>query len=98
MTFSVLAVGGYLWERGRSHDLANDVLGNEKFGIPSVSIFLCNPDNTSRLLLTEHYLQQDIIPALDVCVEIPQSGVIRSLNVHVSASVTLWEYAKQCVL
>ncbi len=32
---------------------------------------------------------------LDVCVEIPQFGIIRSLNVHVSASLLLWEYTRQ---
>lgn len=32
---------------------------------------------------------------LDYCVEIPQLGVIRSLNVHVSAALAIWEYTKQ---
>lgn len=32
---------------------------------------------------------------VDVCVEIPQSGVTRSLNVHVSASLALFEYTRQ---
>ena len=32
---------------------------------------------------------------LDLCVEIPQLGVIRSLNVHVSAAIAIWEYSKQ---
>ena len=32
---------------------------------------------------------------LDVCVEIPQQGVIRSLNVHVSAALLIWEYTRQ---
>lgn len=39
-----------------------------------------------------------VINALDMCVEIPQFGVIRSLNVHVSASLLLWEYTRQRVL
>ena len=29
---------------------------------------------------------------LDVCIEIPQLGIIRSLKVHVSGSILLWEY------
>lgn len=29
---------------------------------------------------------------LDLCIEIPQYGIIRSLNVHVSGSILLWEY------
>ena len=32
---------------------------------------------------------------LDHIVEIPQFGVIRSLNVHVSGSLLIWEYVKQ---
>ncbi len=37
----------------------------------------------------------EIIHLLDTCVEIPQFGVIRSLNVHVSGAVLVWEYTKQ---
>ncbi|CAG9765192.1 unnamed protein product [Ceutorhynchus assimilis] len=37
----------------------------------------------------------DLIPLLDVCLEIPQFGVTRSLNVHVAGATFIWEYAKQ---
>jgi tRNA G18 (ribose-2'-O)-methylase SpoU len=37
----------------------------------------------------------DIIHALDGCVEIPQLGVVRSLNVHVSGAIAVWEYTRQ---
>lgn len=37
----------------------------------------------------------DILHALDACVEIPQLGIIRSLNVHVSGAIATWEYTKQ---
>jgi len=37
----------------------------------------------------------EVIQMLDICVEIPQLGVIRSLNVHVSAAIAVWEYTKQ---
>lgn len=37
----------------------------------------------------------DIIHMLDACIEIPQLGVIRSLNVHVSGAIALWEYTRQ---
>lgn len=37
----------------------------------------------------------DIIHALDACVEIPQLGVVRSLNVHVSGAIAVWEYTRQ---
>lgn len=29
---------------------------------------------------------------VDTCIEIPQLGIIRSLNVHVSGSLLIWEY------
>ena len=32
---------------------------------------------------------------LEDCVEIPQFGIVRSLNVHVSGSILLWEYTRQ---
>ncbi|KAE9607417.1 putative tRNA (guanosine(18)-2'-O)-methyltransferase [Lupinus albus] len=37
----------------------------------------------------------DIIHILDDCIEIPQFGVVRSLNVHVSGAIALWEYTRQ---
>lgn len=37
----------------------------------------------------------NLLQMLDVCVEIPQQGVIRSLNVHVSAALLIWEYTRQ---
>ena len=32
------------------------------------------------------------LPLMDVCVEIPQRGIIRSLNVHVSGAIAMWQY------
>lgn len=37
----------------------------------------------------------EIISMLDATVEIPQLGVIRSLNVHVSGAIAIYEYSKQ---
>ena len=38
----------------------------------------------------------DIIQeAVDVCVEILQLGVVRSLNVRVSAAIAIWDYTRQ---
>lgn len=37
----------------------------------------------------------EVLQAVDACVEIPQFGVIRSLNVHVSGALLLWEYTQQ---
>ncbi|KYN22698.1 putative methyltransferase TARBP1 [Trachymyrmex cornetzi] len=40
----------------------------------------------------------NFIPLFDKCVEIPQVGVTRSLNVHVTAAICIWQYANQHVL
>ncbi|KAL1462354.1 hypothetical protein WDU94_014194, partial [Cyamophila willieti] len=37
----------------------------------------------------------DILVLLDFYVEIPQLGVLRSLNVHVTGALFIWEYVKQ---
>ena len=37
----------------------------------------------------------NLIQHLDVCVEIPQQGIVRSLNVHVSGALLIWEYIRQ---
>ena len=36
-----------------------------------------------------------IIHLLDSCVEIPQYGMVRSLNAHVSGALLVWEYVRQ---
>ena len=40
-------------------------------------------------------LPPDILNQCDFCVEIPQFGILRSLNAHVSFAITLWEYFRQ---
>jgi len=37
----------------------------------------------------------ELIHLLDECIEIPQFGVTRSLNVHVSGAILIWEFTKQ---
>ncbi|KAL4238154.1 hypothetical protein ACF0H5_002865 [Mactra antiquata] len=54
------------------------------------------PQKTLLLLGNEKEgIPVDLISSLDVCVEIPQQGVIRSLNVHVSGAILIWEYRRQ---
>lgn len=54
------------------------------------------PEKTILLLGNEKCgIRPDIIPILDVCVEIPQLGLTRSLNVHVAGATFIWEYVKQ---
>ena len=36
----------------------------------------------------------ELLQEIDYCLEIPQYGVIRSLNVHVSAALAIWEITK----
>ncbi|KAH8310361.1 hypothetical protein KR044_000938 [Drosophila immigrans] len=43
----------------------------------------------------KHGISVDLIALLDFAVEIPQFGVVRSLNVHVTGSLFIWEYCKQ---
>ncbi|GAX81015.1 hypothetical protein CEUSTIGMA_g8450.t1 [Chlamydomonas eustigma] len=40
-------------------------------------------------------LPPEVLEVLDATVEIPQLGLIRSLNVHVSGAIALYEYTKQ---
>lgn len=37
----------------------------------------------------------EFLQLVDHCVEIPQLGLIRSLNVHVTGAITIWEHTKQ---
>lgn len=39
-----------------------------------------------------------ILQEVDYCIEIPQFGVTRSLNVHVSAAIAIWEYTRKRLL
>lgn len=60
-------------------------LDNWKFG-----------ERTAILLGAEKEgIDAELLPLLDACVEIPQQGQLRSLNVHVSGSVVIWEYVRQ---
>jgi len=43
-------------------------------------------------------IPQEFLNVVDQCVEIPQLGVIRSLNVHVSGAICMWEYTKQMMM
>ncbi|XP_055026498.2 probable methyltransferase TARBP1 isoform X1 [Misgurnus anguillicaudatus] len=54
------------------------------------------PDKSLLLLGNEREgIPANLLQLVDVCVEIPQQGVTRSLNVHVSAALLVWEYTRQ---
>ena len=40
-------------------------------------------------------IPMEYLQMVDQCIEIPQYGIIRSLNVHVSGAIAIWEYTKQ---
>ncbi|KAJ8359784.1 hypothetical protein SKAU_G00163090 [Synaphobranchus kaupii] len=57
------------------------------------------PEKSLLLLGNEREgIPANLLQLLDVCVEIPQQGITRSLNVHVSASLLVWEYTRQHLL
>ena len=47
------------------------------------------------LVMEGHHVH---VQALDCCVEIPQGGVVRSLNVHVSGAIAVYEYSRRHAL
>ena len=61
-------------------------LGNSNIKLPSHSILLLGREREG--------IPVEMLAEIDICLEIPQFGVIRSLNVHVSAALALWELTK----
>uniref|UniRef100_A0A8C1KU42 tRNA (guanosine(18)-2'-O)-methyltransferase TARBP1 n=1 Tax=Cyprinus carpio TaxID=7962 RepID=A0A8C1KU42_CYPCA len=54
------------------------------------------PERSLLLLGNEREgIPANLLQLVDVCVEIPQHGITRSLNVHVSAALLVWEYTRQ---
>lgn len=37
----------------------------------------------------------EFLSVVDQCIEIPQLGIIRSLNVHVTGAIAIWKYTEQ---
>jgi len=58
------------------------------------------PDAPTILLLGKEKegIPVEYLQAVDQCVEIPQLGIIRSLNVHVSGALAIWEFTRQRML
>ena len=40
-------------------------------------------------------IRADLLSLVDVTVEIPQTGIIRSLNVHVTGAICISEYTRK---
>ena len=65
---------------------ANSHIINE-YKFPSKCILLLGKEKEG--------IPQEYLGLLDACIEIPQFGIVRSLNVHVSGAICMWEYSKQ---
>lgn len=65
--------------------------------INSVPLQKCVFDRRTAIVLGAERtgIPASLIPALDMCVEIPQVGQTRSLNVHVSGALFVWEFVRQ---
>ncbi|KFO34242.1 Putative methyltransferase TARBP1 [Fukomys damarensis] len=75
------------------------IIGVEQTARSSDLAQYCFPEKSLLLLGNEREgIPAKLMQHLDVCVEIPQQGVIRSLNVHVSGALLIWEYTRQQLL
>jgi 23S rRNA (guanosine2251-2'-O)-methyltransferase len=61
-----------------------------------------NPEKGKKYALVfgheVHGIQQEVINASDLCIEIPQFGTKHSLNIAVSAGIAIWEFFRQIKL
>eukprot|EP00796_Vickermania_ingenoplastis_P001542 gene1542-927_t len=62
----------------------------ERFDFPERSVLVLGSEGQG--------IPAPLIPLLDVCVEIPQYGLVRSLNVHVTGAVAMYEYTLQHIM
>jgi len=72
------------------------IVGAEQSG-KSVSLIGVEMPKKCLLLLGNENegIPANLLALLDITVEIPQAGIVRSLNVHVSGALVIWEYVKQ---
>lgn len=68
-------------------------VGVRKFEI--IEWFVRSDSNVVYCRNEKDGIPANLLSVLDVAVEIPQLGVVRSLNVHVSGALFVWEYARQ---
>lgn len=62
----------------------------------SLTEYKPSPDNKYALVFGNEVkgISDEILPALDLAIEIPQEGTKHSLNVSVCAGIVLWEFYK----
>ena len=56
-------------------------------------IHLLINSNIARIL--DVRIPVEFLSVVDQCIEIPQLGIIRSLNVHVTGAIAIWKYTEQ---
>lgn len=69
---------------------ASDSVALQNYQFPPKAILLLGKEKEG--------IPQALLQRLDDVVEIPQLGMIRSLNVHVSAACMLWQWTQQNLL
>lgn len=66
---------------------AKDSIMLQDYKFPKKCVFLLGKEKEG--------VPVELLNQVDICIEIPQSGLIRSFNVHVTGALVLWEYVKQ---
>ena len=61
----------------------------------SLERFQFDPKTVMILGNEKQGIPVEVINVVDKCVEIPQSGLVRSFNVHVTGAIVIWEYVRQ---
>ena len=87
------AVAAFLEERRREGcaivgvEQTSESVPLQEFEFPRKTVLLLGNERAG--------IPVELIGLVDHCVEIPQRGMIRSFNVHVTGALVLWEYVKQ---
>ena len=85
-----------LWLRARRNE-GYEIVGLEQTA-RSEMLTLASPFRARTVILLgkeKEGIPVNLLREVDRCVEIPQLGVVRSLNVHVSGAISIWEYTRQ---
>ena len=68
----------------------SDSVSLQNYKFPTKCVFLLGKEKEG--------VPVELLNLVDVCVEIPQHGLIRSFNVHVTGALVVWEYVKQHIV
>lgn len=76
-------------EQTTSSTLLSDAVFFGGTGVKGICLILGNE---------KHGIPAEYLHLVDECIEIPQWGLVKSMNVHVSASLVIWEARRQWLL